>query len=107
MDLTQNKFENFKQDYQVFKQAAEEDKYGNEVNTYSPSGTVHCMWTPITDEASIKIYGQDVQSMLQAILYDGDISQFDQVEINGQRYEVVSVMTYQTHRVIKVKKVIR
>ena len=136
MELTQNKFTEFKSEYIVKRKTSTTGKYGQKGFAYAPAGTVHTMWTPVTDEASIAAYGEKVSSMLQAVIYEEDfhslddrfatenselfvtedfadsladidtpvIAEHDQIEIDGM-YEVVSVMRYNTHLLVKVQKV--
>lgn len=107
MDLTQTKFNEFKCDYQLYKPSATQDRYGNEMNVFEAAGTIHCMWTPVADEASIAEFGPDVNRMKQAVLYGGDvIGELWQVDIDGERYEIVSIMPYNTHRLVKVRRVV-
>lgn len=77
MELTQNKFTGFKQDYLLKKKRSTTGRYGNKSYEYVPVGTIHVMWTPITDDASIAEYGEKVDTMLQAVFYDEDFHTLD------------------------------
>lgn len=102
--LTQDAFLEHKAEYTVYRKTAILDQYHNETNTYTAGGTITTMFTPITDEASIEMYGQEVKRMLQAAIYDETVfEELDQVEINQNRYEIVSISTYPSYRLIKVR----
>ena len=106
--LTQDKFTAYKADYSIYKHTATVDQYGNEQDTYSdvPSSTMHVMWSPVSDEAAIEIYGEDVRNMRQCVLYeDVDIDHMDRVQIGTDMYEVVSIQPYNTHLQIRVRLV--
>lgn len=106
--LTQDKFSAFKADYGIYKRTAVLDGYGNEQNVYptTPNNTMHVMWNPVTDEASIAIYGEKVRDMRQCVLYeDVDIDHMDRVLIGEDMYEVVTILPYNTHLLVKVRKV--
>lgn len=103
--LTQDVFTEHKSDYTVLKKTAVMDRYRNETNVFSPGGTINCMFTPISDEATIQTYGEKVNDMLQAIIYDDTaIEAHDQVEIAGTKYEFVSIKQYPSYRLVQVKK---
>ena len=103
--LTQDVFEEHKKDYTIYKKAPVLDQYHNETNAFAPGGTIHCMWTPIIDDASIAEYGETVNSMMQAVLYDNTaIDPHDQVVIDGDTYEFVSIKKYPSYRLAQVKK---
>lgn len=104
--LTQNAFTEHKADFTIYRKTPTLDIYNNETNTFLPGGTVNCMWTPIVDEASIQEYGEKVNSMMQAVIYDDTaISPHDQVEISEERYEVVSIKRYPSYRLLQVRLV--
>jgi len=108
MTLTEDKFEDLKADYVVYGPITTTDAYGNETAVYSfPKAVLHTMWRPVSDEASVALYGADVKTMREAVIYDtaADIDVLDQVEISGERYEVVSIKYYNTHRLLKVRRV--
>ena len=74
--------------------------------TTTTGGSVKVMWTPIADEASIQTYGERVNTMMQAAIYeDTEISEHDQVEINGARFEIVSIRQYPSYRLAQVQKI--
>lgn len=107
MDLTQYKLKTYKQDYVIYGPTKTTDKYGAEQSSYTvPRSTIKVMWSPVSDAASYQLYGQDISKMMQAVVYgDEDIENLDQVEISGKRYEIVSILPYNTFRLIKAKKV--
>lgn len=102
--LTQDAFSEHKAEYTVYRKTAVLDQYHNETNTYTAGGTITTMFTPITDEASIEMYGQDIRRMLQAVVYDETVfEELDQIEINQSRYEIVSISAFPSYRLIKVR----
>ena len=107
--LTSDKFEGFKADYNVYRKTTVTDRYGNvkeSVVAGTPKSTIHVMWHPVTDEASVAEYGERVQRMLEAVLYgDADISEFDIISIGSDNYEVRSVLHRNTHRMIRVERI--
>ena len=104
--LTRDAFQEHKKDYTIFRKTAGTDRYGNEQNSFAPGGSVKVMWTPIADEASIQTYGERVNTMMQAAIYeDTEISEHDQVEINGARCEIVSIRQYPSYRLAQVQKI--
>ena len=101
--LTQDAFEGHKQDYTILRKTPVLDEYHNETNQFIPGGTVHCMWVPVSDEATITAYGEKVNSMLQAVIYDEtEIDAHDQIEIKGNQYEVISIKEYPSYRLLLV-----
>lgn len=104
--LTQDAFTDHKADYTVYRKTATTDEIGNEINTFSAGGKINVMFTPVSDEASIQLYGEQITTMYQAIVYDDTaMDEHDQVEISGKRYEIVSIQRYPLFRLIRVKKV--
>ena len=104
--LTQDAFSEHKAEYTVYRKTAVLDQYHNETNTYTAGGTITTMFTPITDEATIEMYGQDIRRMLQAVVYDETVfEELDQIEINQTRYEIISIRSYPSYRLIQVKKI--
>ena len=103
--LTQDIFKQHKSDYTVYRKTPTMDMYFNETNTFTAGGTINVIWTPISDEADIAIYGEQVNTMLQAIVYDEtEIDAHDQFHIDNEVYEVVSIKKYPSYRLIQVKK---
>lgn len=106
-NLTNGELEVFKADYQIWKKNPVVDEYGEEHNEFKKAGTIHCMWQPIQDASSIQLYGQDTETMKQSYLYETNgLEAFDQVEINGDRYEVISLKEFQNYTLCIVKRVI-
>lgn len=107
--LTSDKFEGFKADYPVYQKTTITDRYGNvkeAVIDGDPKSVIHVMWHPVTDEATIALYGERVSRMLEAVLYgDADIAEFDVVAIGSDNYEVRSVLHRNTHRQITVERI--
>ena len=104
--LTQDAFEEHKSDFTVRRKTTQLDRYNNETNIFSDGGTIHVMWTPVSDEASIQTYGEKVSTMFQAAVYDStDISEHDQVIIDTKKYEFVSIKKYPSYRLVQVQKV--
>ena len=107
--LTQEQFERFKDDYPVYGKVTIVGRYGNVkegVLADTPKATIHVMWNPVTDEASIAEYGERVAKMLQAVVYgDAELAELDVVAIRGENYEIRSIQPYNTHRLIRVEKV--
>lgn len=105
--LTKDKFSAYKDDYGVYGYTTTEDRYGGTVKTLSVTAkdTIHVMWNPVTDEAAIAEYGERVNRMLEAVLYEGEVSELDVVKIGGVSYEVRSILPYNTHRLIRVEKI--
>lgn len=107
MTLTQDKFKEFKADYQFYGTHLEKDKYRNEqsVKNDTPRCTVNTMWHPMTDAVSVAEYGRDIASMYFAIVYDNPgIQHNDVVTLFGDDYEVVGVKHFNTHDRVDVKK---
>ena len=104
--LTQDKFEDFKQDYEVLGTVTELDEYRNEQRVTVTKGTIHVMWTPVRDEASIAEYGDRIHDMLQCVLYEGDVELYDRITIRNDLYEVISIKPYQTHFVVQVRRLV-
>jgi len=104
--LTQDAFTEHKADYTIYRKTPVQDIYGNETNTYTAGGTINVMWTPIIDEASITLYGERINTMMQAIVYDStEIQAHDQVVIDNERYEIISIKKYPSYRLIQVGKI--
>lgn len=104
--LTQDAFTQHKATYTILQKNPVIDRYGNETNAFSPGGTIDCMFTPVTDEASIQAYGEAVKDMMQAVVYGNtEISQHDQTEIDGANYEFVSIKNYPSYRLVLVRLV--
>lgn len=103
--LTQNAFAEHKQDYTVMKKVSVLDEiYHSETNTFIEGGTINVMFTPVADEASIQTYGEQVNNMMQAIVYDEtDIDAHDQITIDGNTYEFVSIKKYPSFRLVQVR----
>lgn len=107
MMITQNEFEEFKSDYAVYGVHTEKDKYLNErtVKDEEPRGTIHTMWHPMTDTASITEYGQNISKMFYCIIYeDPGIDYGDIVTIRDAEYEVVGIKYFNSHTRIDVSK---
>ena len=105
--LTQDEFTDYKADYSVYAKTSSEDSYGNAQFTYSETATatIHVMWNPVTDEAAIAEYGERVRKMKQCVLYgDAAISEHDRVVIGDVPYTIVSIMPYNTHRLVRVER---
>ena len=105
--LTKDKLTEFKDDYEVYGYTETEDKYGGTARTLSvtPKETIHVMWNPVNDEAAIAEYGERVNRMLEAVLYEGEVSELDVVKIGGVKYEIRSILPYNTHRLLRVEKI--
>lgn len=105
--LTQNKLTQYKDDYRVYGHEEVTDKYGGTATVLSEKskGTINVMWNPVTDESAIAEYGERVNRMLEAVLYEGKVEELDVIRINGTDYEVRSIMPYNTHRLIRVEKI--
>lgn len=105
--LTENYFSEYKKDFIVYGPRTVTDAYGNEKNVYDVNnGTIHTMFSPVSDKESIELYGQSVEHIRQAVVYENTpIDSMDQVIIDNERYEVISIKQFQTHREIKVRKV--
>lgn len=106
-DLTQDHFEEFKNDYDIYGTEIVTDEYGNErsVKSDTVKGTIHVMWQPVTDFASVAEYGKDVARMFYCILYDEiNIAYDDVVTIYGDDYEVVGIKRFNTHYRVEVRK---
>lgn len=105
--MTQNDFEEFKADYTVYGTHVEKDRYRNEqaVKDDTPRGTIHTMWHPISDDASIAEYGPDISTMYYAIVYDDPgIQRGDIITLHGYDCEVAGIKRYNTHIRVDVKR---
>ena len=106
-DLTQDHFQEFKEDYNIYGTHIVSDEYNNEqaVIDSEPKGTMHVMWQPVTDYASVVEYGRDVARMFYCILYDDvDLDYDDIVVIRDAEYEVVGLKLYNTYTRVEVRK---
>ena len=106
-ELTQNHFQEFKRDYDVYGTETKTDQYMNEYTEISdtPKETIHVMWQPMTDYIAVVEYGRRVTSMFYCILYeDKDIDYNDIVIIDGDEYEVVGMKLFNTYTRIEVEK---
>lgn len=105
MRLTEDRYTPYKADYTVMVKATAKDEYGAEYTTTTVGDTIHVMWTPVSDVSVIEAYGERVINMLQCVLYGvGNIHHNDQVEVNGETYQVVEIKRYQTHRVVVIER---
>lgn len=104
--LTQDAFTEHKADYTVYRKISGTDDIGSEQNTFVAGGSIHVMFTPITDEATIQTYGEQINTMFQAVVYDEtEMDEHDQVEISSRRYEIITIQTYPSYRLIRVRGV--
>lgn len=110
MSDIKKKIQNKKADYEVYPYNTEEDRYGNEHHVYgeSASYSIHVLFTPISSEVEIAEYGERVNEMLQACLFDDDISirENDRVKIGKAFYKVVAVKPYPSYRLMQVERVV-
>lgn len=107
MILTQNDFDEYKKDTPIYHKETSTDEYGAERYTYAdePEATIHTMWHPLTDEASIAQYGEVVNRMLQAVVYeDVEIHEHDKAIIDNDEYIITAVIPYQTHKLVRAQK---
>lgn len=107
--LTKDKFLQFKKDYSVFGMHTVLDDYNNEqlVMDTDAKEVIHVMITPVEDAAAIETYGADAEKMVQCVLYgDADISEHDRIQYNDEWYEITSIMRWNTHRVVRFRKVV-
>lgn len=107
MELTQNIFKDFKKDYDVYKGKSILDKYANEELVFAKAYTLKSvMFSPVDNEYTIELYGKSDKELYQAVYYgDEDVKQQDQLDFNGERFEVVEVLKYQTHKLITIRRV--
>ena len=104
--LTQDAFEEHKQDYTIRRKVSQLDRYNNETNTFIDGGTIHVMWVPVSDEATIQTFGESSLSMNSAVVYeDTEISEHDQVQIGEDLYEFVSIKKYPSYKQVVVRKI--
>ena len=105
--LTENSFNEYKSDFIIYGPRTITDDYGNEKNVYDVNnGTIHTMFSSVSDNESIALYGKNIEHIKQAVVYENTpIDSMDQVIIDNERYEVISIKQFQTHREIKVRKV--
>ena len=104
--LTQDIFEEHKSDYTVYRKTTVLDHYRNETNVFNAGGSIHCMFTPVSDVASIQAYGEEIATMKQAVIYDTtEMDEHDQIYIDGDKYEIVSIQKYPSYRLIQVRKI--
>ena len=100
---------NHKKDYSVFGMHTVLDDYNNEqlVMDTDAKEVIHVMITPVEDAAAIEAYGADAEKMVQCVLYgDADISEHDRIQYNDEWYEITSIMRWNTHRVVRFRKVV-
>lgn len=104
--LTQDKFTAFKTTFAIWKKVVKTDDYGAQTTDHTKAGEFVAMFTPVSDEASIEEYGEAVKDLLKAVVYNDPcgISAFDQIIIHGDWYEVIKVETWNTHKLITVKR---
>lgn len=103
--LTQEHFKRFKDDYNVYATTGTQGAYGEVIVQKTLKGSINVMWQPVTDEGAVAEYGERVSRMLEAVLYEGNVEELDIIRINGEDYEVRSVLPYNTHKLIRVEKV--
>ena len=104
--LTENAFLEHKKDYTIRTKTTVLDRYRNETNVYSDGGTIHVMWLPVTEEASIKTFGEYIKDMQEAVVYDDTpIQEHDHVVIGDRTYEFVSIKKYPSYRLVQVRKI--
>ena len=107
MILTQDRFSEFKKNYEIYGTHTEKDDRMVErtVKDTEPRCTVHTMWHPMTDAVSAAEYGADISSMYYAIIYEpAQIEYNDVVTLFGEDCEVVGIKRYNTHIRIDVKR---
>lgn len=107
-------FHDFKLAYNIYGTTTIRDKYGNERlnRDETPKGSIIVMWSPITDEISMQQYGADIDKMLQCVLYDTEQAgetpeEHDRLKIKEDWYEIISIKPFNTHKTIKIKKLVR
>ena len=104
--MTQDIFKEHKADYTIKRKTSVLDHYNNETNVFTDGGTINVMWTPVVDEASIQTYGERINEMLQAVVYDEtEIDEHDQVEIDNKKYEFISIRKFPSYRLVQVRKI--
>lgn len=104
--LTRDAFTEHKQEYTVFRKHTHLDHYRNEANTFDAGGTIYTMFTPVSDEASIQTFGEKVSTMKQAVIYDDtEMEAHDQIEIDGETFEIITIQKYPSYRLIRVNKI--
>lgn len=97
-----------KHDYDVFKQSIIEDRYGNESYGYTDeaSFSIHVMFVPLSSEVDIAEYGERINEMMQCCLFsDEDIIEKDRIEVNGNLYNVKSIIPFPSYRKIVIERV--
>ena len=105
--MTRDVFSEHKQDYTIKRKTSVLDKYNNESFTYTTGGTINCMFTPVSDEASIQEYGEHISEYLQAAVYDEtEIDEHDRIEIEEQEYEFVSIKKFPSYRLVQVRRLL-
>lgn len=110
MDTTAERrarFSQFKRDYDIYGTHTSIDAYMNEqlVKDDNPRGSIHVMWFPSNDSASIVQYGRDVTRMLYSLVYDDtQIKYGDRVTIYDEDYEVIGIKMYNNYRRVEVRR---
>jgi len=98
----------FKHDYTIFHMQPQTDAYGNvQAKRSGATETIHVMWTPVDTDADVQMYGRDVSRMVRAVCYETcPIRELDQVEIDGETYEIVQIRYYNTYRYLYARKTV-
>ncbi|MDE5781488.1 MAG: hypothetical protein K2I03_08430 [Lachnospiraceae bacterium] len=92
----------------VYKKQINEDRYGNETYDYpkEPSFQIKVMWLPVSSEVAVAEYGERVNEMMQACLFDdSEIIENDRVLIKGSFYNIISIKQYPSYRLLLAERV--
>jgi hypothetical protein len=103
----QARFNQYKDDYAVYGTHEVLDQYRNKsrVKDTTPRGTIHVMWQPATDSVSLAEYGEDINRVYFALVYDETVIEYgDVINVHGEDCEVVAVKEYNTYRRVDVRR---
>lgn len=101
------RFDQYKADYAVYGTTEVLDQYRNKsrVKDDSPRGTIHVMWQPATDSVSLAEYGEDINRVYFALVYDDTAIEYgDVINVYGEDCEVIAVKEYNTYRRVDVRR---
>lgn len=92
----------------VYEKQIKEDRYGKETYVYpkEPTFQIKVMWVPVSSEVAVAEYGERVNEMMQACLFDNSkIVENDRVMIKGSLYNIISIKSYPSYRLLLAERV--
>lgn len=91
--------------YAIYRSTTESARVGTK-HAYIVQGNVTGQLSPVRDSTSLEIYGNRVNSMYNLTYSDKTALELnDRVQINGDYYKVVAVMTFSGHAQATLERV--